>query len=333
MTARLLPRLLVRTGSLIATLAVVLLLDFALIRWGGSADPVAGMDSPNLSAEKLREIRQAHRKRFRLDEPLPVQFGGWMADLGRGDLGRSAMSEEPVTERIGRALPTSLCLQGTALILMFPLGIALGVFLARRLGGAIDRFVSGILVLLHAVPVFWLATLLLLFLATDRGATLFPMERMHGPTADRMDAFDRFLDLLWHMVLPVTVLTLPGIVHIARQTRSGLAHALASDYVRTARAAGIPENVVVRKYALRNALGPVAALFGAQIPNLVGGSVIVETIFNVDGLGRLLYDSTYGRDYPVLQSLFLLGAVTTLAGYALSDMLVWWLLPRSRADA
>jgi len=180
------------------------------------------------------------------------------------------------------------------------------------------------------VPVFWMATLALLFLAGESGLGLFPLEKLRSPRAAEMGPLARGLDLLHHLALPVTCLVLPGLAVVARHAHAEMRAALASEYARTARASGHRERTIVWRYALRNAMGPVATLLGAQVPALIGGSIVVETIFGIEGMGRLVYQSTFEHDYPVLQAYFLLAATATLAGYALSDGLHAWLLPRTR---
>ncbi len=318
-----------RAATFVAVLLVILLADFALIRLGG-ADFVGEQTTTGLDREAQREIVRRHREIYHLDESLPLQFGRWIAGLFRGDLGRSIATNEGVTDRLIAAAPDTLILQGTAILLIFGGGILLGVSAAVRAGGWWDRVLSSVLLGLHSVPVFWLGALLILGLASRSGLGIFPLEKLLSRDADALGAGARALDLLHHLVLPATCLVLPGLAVIARHTRAEMIRVLRSEYVLAARAAGHGESTIVYRYALRNALGPVAVLLGGQIPALIGGSVVVETLFNIDGMGRTLFQSTFEHDYPMLQAFFLLTAVATLAGFALSDFLQRLLLPRLR---
>lgn len=320
-----------RTAVPVATLFVIVVLDFCLVRLGGSdfvgeAGAAAGVD-----ADVQKEIVRRHREEFGLDRPIVVQFLSWLGSVLTGDLGRSLSTREKVGDRILAALPSTLLLQGTAVVLIFALGICLGVFSVERRGGIVDRTLDFLLIVFHSVPGFWLATLLILAFASQSGLGWLPLERLSDRDAATFGPVERLGDLLIHMILPVTCLVLPGLAAVARQTRAALEDALESDYVRTARALGHPEKRIVRKWALRNALGPVVVLFGAQIPELIGGAIVVETIFGIDGMGWLLFRATFEHDYPMLQAFFLFVAVTTVIGYAVTDALYARLFPRVAA--
>lgn len=311
-----------------ATLLFIVVLDFCLVRLGGSAFVGEAGAAAGVEADVQKEIVRRHREEFGLDRPVVVQFFSWLGAVATGDLGRSLSTREEVSARLKAALPSTLLLQGTALVLIFALGICLGVFSVEHRGGFVDRALGLLLIVFHSIPGFWLATLLILAFASQSGLGWLPLERLRDRDAASFGAFERLGDLLLHMILPVTCLVLPGLAAVARQTRTALEDALDTDYVRTARALGHSEKRIVRKWALRNALGPVVVLLGAQIPELIGGAIVVETIFGIDGMGWLLFRATVEHDYPMLQAFFLLVAVTTVIGYAVTDALYARLFPR-----
>lgn len=313
-------------ASTLATLAGLLLVNFALLHVAG-ADWVPDGTGPGsrLEREELQSHVETMRAHYGFDRPLVSRFGAWLARVAVLDFGESTRERRPVTKVIREALPATLLLQGSAIVVTLLIGIGLGTLLGTRAGGLLDRAVGGMLLALFSVPSFWLGTLLVVGLATDGGFKLFPMT---GLASDDPQS-GGVLDSLWHMTLPVTVLALPGIVVIARLVRASLIELLSSDHVRTALAAGIPRRTVVLRLALRGALVPVAIAFGSMIPALVVGSVVTERIFAIPGIGTLTWDSTMGRDLPVLQALMLLTAVAVLSGFRLADAIAARLDPRT----
>lgn len=318
-----------RAAFAAAVLLAIIALDFALVRLGGSSF-VGELETAGLDAATQKELVRRHREEFHLDRPLHVQFGLWFSGLLHGDLGRSSATNEPVLARLAEVLPDTLILQATALVIIFTGGVLIGIRAAVRKGGTFDRVASGALLGLHSAPVFWIGALLLLAFAGRSGLGLFPLEKLHAPDAPSLSFGGRFADTIHHLILPVTCLVLPSLASVARHARAEMIRVLDTEYVLAARAAGHSERRIVYRYALRNALGPVVVLLGAEIPSLIGGSVVVETLFNIDGTGRALFSATFEHDYPMLQALFLLTALATFFGQALSDFLQRALLPRLR---
>lgn len=302
-------------------LGLVLLLDFALLHLPGTTirlDPAA---TGRFSAEQLEEHVAVTRERFGLDRPLPERFGDWCGDALTLDFGLAMTEPRPVRALIAEGLGATVILQAAALLVMFLPGVAFGVWLALRRRRPDEPLLRGALYALQAIPEFWLATLLLVFLATKAGWELFPLE---GRAPDGTGFFGQ----LAHLVLPALALGLPGMAIVARQTRNAMIDALEGAELRALRARGISERRLISVYALRQALVPVVLLFGASLPALVGGSIVVERIFNVPGLGQLLWTATFDRDYPVLQALLLASALAVVIGWALADALVALLDPR-----
>jgi len=214
--------------------------------------------------------------------------------------------------------------------LRFALGVAAGTVAALRHGRGTDRSIVVAALVLYSMPSFWVGVILQLVFAYGLG--WLPADAMHGFDATRLPATARLWDLVRHLVLPVSVLGLAGVASTARYMRASLLETLSQDYVRAARARGLGERIVVLRHALRNALPPIATLLGLSLPALVGGSIIVETIFSWPGMGRLAYLAVGSRDYPVLLATTFLSAVLVVLGNLLADLACSFLDPRTRAS-
>lgn len=270
----------------------------------------------------------AQRRQLGLDQPLVVQYGRWIAGFLRGDWGTSFATRQPVAEILLQALPNTVLLATLALCLRFALGIAAGTVAALRHGRAADRgLVIGSLIL-YSVPGFWLAVMLQLVFAYGLG--WLPANSMHALDAEQHGFASRGLDLARHLVLPVLVLGLPGVASTARYMRASLLEVLSQEYVRAARARGLGGRSVVLRHAFRNALGPIATVAGLSLPALVGGALLVETIFAWPGMGRLAYLAVGTRDTPVLLGTTCLSAALVVAGSMLADIGSALLDPRQR---
>lgn len=318
-----------KLGRGVVVLAAILLIDFAILHLpaafiGDGEDLLSG----RAEASQIAARQEVLRRRFGLDRPVFERFGRWIADVARFDFGDSMVEPRSVRAKIGEALPVTLLLQSCTIVVVFGIGVPLGLFLARRRDRAVDRGARTLLYAFHAVPDFWIATLLLVFLATGTGAALFPLERLASPDAERLGPIARLLDVAWHLVLPVVSLSIAGLAVVARHVRNAAIEALESDWVRAARAQGRRERAIVLGPVLRHVMVPVVTLLGGLLPALVGGSIVVERIFNLRGMGRLVWEATFARDYPVLQAVVLMVAILTLVGYALSDLLAALFDPR-----
>lgn len=307
-------------GSCVVLAGIIFLL-FVLIHL--PATDLAPL-APGMTPADRERVRSEYKAAFGLDRPIVSRFFYWSENLLSGDLGYSQADGRAVATKIKTALGPSLILQGTAIFLMFALGIPIGVVCAVKRNRWPDRLLSTVLAAAWSVPSFWLGTLFLLYLCTDHGYSIFPPGGWPGPD----DPGAR--TLLAHMTLPVLVLALPGVCVIARHVRASMCEALGSDYVRFARSLGIDEGVILRRHALRNSLLPVVTIFGGLLPSLLGGSIIVERIFDIQGMGHLLWESAAARDHTVLQAIFFFSVILTLIGYLTSDMLALFLNPRTR---
>jgi peptide/nickel transport system permease protein len=267
------------------------------------------------------------RAHYELDRPLAEQLVAYAANLVRGDLGRSYVQKQPVLAVIGARVPATLLLLATALSASTALGLWLGATAGRRAGSAIDGAIRTTTLLGQAAPAFWLGQLMLLVFAAGLG--WFPVQGMVSPRGGG-EGLAYVWDVARHLALPAATLGTLQLALVTRLTRAGVLDALRQDYVRTARAKGVPEGLVLRRHALRNALLPVVTAVGGQAGTLLTGAVLTEIIFAWPGLGRLLYDATLTRDYPLLMAIF---ELTTLAVVLINlavDLLYARLDPRVR---
>ena len=286
----------------------VLVLSFTLTRIAG--DPALAVAGPQATAADVAAIRTA----YGLDRPMLAQFADWVGAAARGDLGRSYLFREPVANLIRARLPVTLTLGlvgiGFALLIALPLG----VIAALREGSLTDRLVMLVALLGQAMPSFWLA--LLLIIGFGLRLQWFPIAGLDGPEG---------------YVLPGFVLSFSAIPALMRLTRSGMIEALRSDYIRTARAKGLSRASIVLKHAARNAAMPVVAIAAVQLGFMLGGSIVIETVFNLPGVGYLALESISKNDFPVVQAVVMLLAIIYIALTLLADLLNAALDPRLRA--
>ena len=248
-----------------------------------------------------------------------TQFGRWMGRFIRLDFGESYKQKRPVSDIILERFPRTLTLEAISIFLAYLVAIPLGVFSATHHGRLGDRISTVVLFVLYSIPTFW-AGAMCIWLLTPWPERPFPAYHFSSLDADKYTTWGKLLDIAWHLVLPVLILTYGQLAYISRQMRTGMLEAIRQDYVRTARAKGLAEGVVVYKHALRNALIPILTLLGSSLPVLYAGSVIIETVFTIDGLGKLYFDAIQDRDYPVIMANLVISALLTLVGYLLSDV-------------
>lgn len=301
-------RLLARLASTAGTLLAVLVTVFLLVRVL-PGDPVEVMLGERASgADRAALVAQ-----LGLDRPLPVQLGDYLHGLARLDLGQSLRYHEPVTALIGARLPATLQLAGAALALAVVLALPLGIVMAVRAGRLAGRLAGTLTLLGLALPGFWFGPLLILLFAVRLG--WLPVAGREG---------------LASLALPALTLALGLAATLARQLAANLAETLAAEYVRTARAKGLPPGQVLWRHGVRNALLPVATVFGLQVGALLGGAVITETVFAWPGLGALTVEAIGARDYPLVQGCVLLIAGVYVLVNGLTELAYGWIDPRVR---
>lgn len=300
-----------------------------------------------------QEVIDQAIKMYGFDKPLPVRYALWMKRLVTLDLGTSYKDNRPVLERIGEALPVTIQLNMISLLLIYLISIPVGTYSATHQHTRSDNTITLGLFILYSLPSFWVAMLLMYFLGGGGGSlslnTLcvslftrmgvvewgsvqwllehilhfrwFPIYGFGTVGSEDWPFWSWFWDRAWHFCLPVFCLTYGGFATISRYARAGLIDVVRQDYIRTARAYGFSERVVIFKYALRNSLIPIITLLGTLIPAMIGGSVIIESIFSIPGMGRLFYESILARDYPMVMGVFTMTSILTLCGLILSDIL------------
>ncbi len=319
-----------RIGSqLVQYLALIFLtiaLNFFLPRAmpGSPLARLAGEDIAMMSPEMRQEIMVRHG----LDRPVYVQFGLYLRQLARGDLGHSFQRSAPVASIIAERLPWTLLLTTTALALQTALGVALGGWAAWRRGGSADYGTMALVMLCRSMPSFWIAMILLAVFGAGLG--WFPMFGAFKPWLVGGDTLAAIVDVLRHMVLPVTSMVVLGTAETFMTMRYSMLDVLGEDYVRTARAKGLREAVVLYKHAGRNALLPVATVFMLSLGFAVSGATVIETVFAYPGMGRLMYEAVLGRDYPLLQGCFLVITLAVIAANIFADLLYPLVDPRVR---
>jgi len=301
----------------------VVVLTFILIHLTpGDVTTVIAGDAP-LSVEQITEIRRS----LGLDRPLYEQFVTYVLRILQGDLGYSYISRKSVLELILDRVGFTLVLTFAPMVLASISGIMLGVMASRSQYSLGDNAISAISIIGYSIPIFWLGHLLILVFALQ--LDWFPAQglislrvRLEGPAL--------WLDMLRHLVLPATALGLLQLALVTRLTRSSMLESLTQDYITWARSKGLPERTITFKHALRNALLPVTTLVGYQFGYLLTGAVLTETVFAWPGLGRLLVDSVFLRDFPVLTGLLIFVSFIVIIGNLLTDIAYAFLDPRIR---
>jgi len=309
---------------MIPVLIGISIVIFALINLA-PGDPYTSMIDPNISADDKRVMLEA----IGYYDSLPVKYLKWVGRAVRGDLGYSIRYKEPVIHVISRNLGNTLLLSISALILSVVLAVPLGVISATRKNTFFDNLITVFSFIGLSIPVFFFGMLMIKFLAFD--LNLFPISGM-ASIGQEMTPLQALIDLLHHMVLPVTVLGMVNMAQLMRYTRSSMLEVIMQDYVRTARAKGLKERVVIYKHALKNALIPVITVVCISIGYLLSGALLTETVFSWPGMGTLVYQSILNRDYPLVTASTLVISLFILLSNLLADIFYAVIDPRIKFD-
>lgn len=322
--------MLAKAGQYLLVFLAIVLANFALPRMmpGDPTDCLTGtaLDLPyQLDDETKARLLQYHG----LDKPLPAQFLRYLGNLCRLDLGRAIYYQCPVSRLIGERLPWTLLLAGTSLLASVVLGAGLGAVAAYRRGSRLERgLVCGVLGL-RAMPVYLLGMLAIVFFSVK--LSLFPLGGAAGSFARYSSPLAAGWDILRHLTLPVLVLTVEQMTGSFLTVRGSMVPVLGETYMLAAEAKGLPWGRRVFRYGMRNAVLPLYAGLGMRLGSLVTGVIFVETVFNYPGMGRLTYEAVMVHDYPVLQGVFLIAALTVIGANALVDATYRFVDPRARA--
>jgi len=308
-----------RLGGAVLVLALVAILVFALTRLA-SGDPVALLLGDQATAADI----EAARTQYGLDKPLPTQFALWVGELMQGNLGQSLFLQLPVSQALLERAEPTLMLAVLAVGIAALIGVPCGMAAAIWRGSAGDQALSSVAMLGASVPSFWLGLILIQLFAVKLG--WFPASGYGDPDSPLSERVQ-------HLVLPALVLGLLNSALIIRFTRASMLDILGEDYVRTARAKGLPEHTVMVKHVLRNALVPIVTVLGLTLALMIGGTVVTETVFNLPGVGNLVVRAVLRRDYPVIQgTLLVIAAVYVFINLAI-DLLYTVVDPRIRLEA
>ncbi len=303
-------------------LLILFVLSFGLVHLTPGATGTVDLNS--LSGENIEQLRE----RLGLDRPLPVQFGEWLWRVVRLDFGDSFIDGQPVRDKILDRVPATALLTGSALLLSLVLAIPLGVLSSLYRNSPLDYGLTVFAFLGVSIPAFWAAIVVIIVFGVN--LSWFPIQGMEsiGRSVE-----SRPLDVLHHLALPAIVLGLEGTAALTRLVRSSMTDVLVEDFVRTARAKGLAERVVLFRHALKNALLPMVTLVGLRLPTLIGGAVVIETIFAWPGIGRLGWEAVLQRDYPVVMGLVVFTGVLTILGNLLADIAYAAIDPRIKLES
>jgi peptide/nickel transport system permease protein len=301
----------------------VITLTFVLLRLA-PGDPAERLLGPTATAAQLTAVRHS----LELDQPLPVQYGHWLAAAARGDFGASIATGQPVGRMLARAWPATVRLVGISLILSYLLGVILGAIQAHHGGTRTDTALSVVSVTLLAMPGYWLGLMLVMLFTYE--LRWLPAFGAAGLDADFLAPGAQLADALRHLALPLATLTLIGIGGAARFVRGAMLDVAGQPFVLVARAKGIGTRQVTRRHVLRNALVPVATLLGLSLPALFSGAVFVEAIFAWPGVGLVLVQAVQARDYPVVMAATTVSAILVVLGNLAAELLVAAVDPRAR---
>jgi peptide/nickel transport system permease protein len=317
-----------RVIQTVPILFIISVLLFIMVRSAPGGPLTAARRNPNISKEQIEAIEE----KLGLNDPLPVQYGRWLGDMFKGDMGESIKFRRPVSEMINERIPNTLLLVGVSFLVTLLITIPIGIWSARKPYSPFDYIVTTVTFIGQSIPVYWLGLgLIVIFYVTLKnpisGEPFFPVGGMNTRGKE-----GELLDTLWHLALPVTALSMGWVAWYSRFLRSSMLDVLHEDYIRTARAKGMKEQMVHYKHALQNAILPLVTLVALDLPSLFAGALFVETIFSWPGMGRLFWDAAKGRDYPVLLGVVMITATLIIVCNILADLAYGWLDPRVKYD-
>lgn len=316
-----------RFWQLLITLFGITLLTFGIMHLApGDPTDLQTTLNPKVSAQAKENLRRL----YGLDRPLHIQYLDWLRRFVTLDLGRSFVDGAPVSRKILDRLPITVAINLLTLAVIVLVAFPIGILSATRQYSWMDKATTLFVYIGFSLPSFWLALLLMLLFGVYLG--WLPLSGYQSLTTAQLSPLERLIDWARHLILPVLTASLIGLAGYSRYLRSEMLEVIRQDYIQTARAKGLSERQVIYKHALRNALIPVVTLMGLELPTLIGGSVIIETIFAIPGIGQLSFQSVLARDYPVIMGLTVFAAVLTLIGNLLADLSYAWVNPRIRVS-
>lgn len=300
-------------------LFIISLISFIAINLAPNSFFASGELNPNITPEAIEELKAI----YGLDKPLYTQFFSWIYSILQLDFGISFTSGEKVKEEILSRILITLTINIVSMILIFIISLYFGIKSAMKKNSIFDRFTNQLSLLSFSMPSFYLALVLVLIFSIK--FELFPIAGLHSVPND--GSLNYYLDFAWHLTLPIFIIVFGGIGSLILYIRALTIEILKSDYIFFARARGLDNKKILRYYILPNLYPPVITLLGLSLPGIIGGSVILETIFSIDGMGLLFYQSALSHDYPVIMGILIIGAFLTLIGNMFADLILLKLNP------
>ena len=324
---------------LVPTFIGVTLISFLIMRLAPgdpaelrAAGGLRGGGEAGISTEKRGVVDQAlaqWRAQYGLDRPLHIQYAVWLKNLFTLNFGNSFKDSQPVWDKILERLPVTVKLNLFSILVVYVVAIPLGIYSATHPYSIGDQATTLGAFILFSVPLVWAATMGIVFLCGGDFLYLFPPGGLNSlDYSPDWSLSEKVVDQTWHLFLPVVLLSYDGFAGLSRFMRAGMLEVLRQDFVQAARAKGLSERSVILKHVLRNSLIPMVTILSSILPGLIGGSIIIETIFSIPGLGQLGYEAVLARDYPTVMALFTVSALLTLVGILLSDILLAVVDPR-----
>ncbi len=313
-------------------LAIPLLLGITFISFAiihlAPGDPTEVITG-DLRADAAAHTQKILREAYGLDKPLHVQYWNWLSRLVRFDFGRSFSPDgRPVLAKIAERLPVTLLLNVVEMSIIVAIAVPIGVLSATRQYSVFDKVTTIFVFVGFATPDFWLALLLMILFGVQLG--WLPISGLRSLNWEYLSFWGQQTDFLAHLFLPIVVATFGGLAGFSRYMRQSMLEVVRQDYIQSARAKGLAERVVIGKHALRNAMLPIVTILGLSLPGLIGGSVIVESIFAIPGMGQLMVQAVFERDYPVIMGNLVIVAMLTLVANLLADLSYGLVDPRIR---
>ncbi|MGE3523067.1 MAG: ABC transporter permease [Candidatus Dadabacteria bacterium] len=315
---------------LIPTMLGITIITFFIIQLapGNPVERKLQLDEGIKSEAITQQIVEETKKLYGLDKPIYERYWIWLKQIATLDFGRSYKDHRPVIDKIAERLPITITLNILSIFIIYLIAIPLGVYSAVKTGSFVERSTTFFLFILYSIPSFWMAMILIFFLGGGEYWNIFPVYGILSPGADTYPFYKKALDFLWHIVLPVFCLTYGSFAYLSRFQKGSLLEVLREDFVRTATAKGLPPSRVILRHALRNALIPIITILAGLLPAMIGGSVIIETIFSIPGIGQLGFESVLARDYPMIMAIATISAFLTLLGILISDIVYVLVDPR-----
>ncbi len=315
---------------LIPTMLGITIITFFIIQLapGNPVERKLQLDEGIKSEAITQQIVEETKKLYGLDKPIYERYWIWLKQIVTLDFGRSYKDHRPVIDKIAERLPITITLNILSIFIIYLVAIPLGVYSAVKTGSFMERSTTFFLFILYSIPSFWMAMILIFFLGGGEYWNVFPVYGILSPGAESYPFYKKALDFLWHIVLPVFCLTYGSFAYLSRFQKGSLLEVLREDFVRTATAKGLPPSRVILRHALRNALIPIITILAGLLPAMIGGSVIIETIFSIPGIGQLGFESVLARDYPMIMAIATISAFLTLLGILVSDIVYVLVDPR-----